>query len=119
MSGFARFNAVVLECHDPRALAEFYRAMTGWEIEDADDEWVTLRDGDNVRLSFQRAPGHLAPGWPDPSSPMQAHLDFHVDDLPKSVEQAIELGATLFDHQPGQAFTVLADPAGHPFCLCV
>ncbi|HEX6499521.1 MAG TPA: VOC family protein [Micromonosporaceae bacterium] len=119
MSGFARFYGVVLECQDPRALAEFYSALTGWELEYADDEWVTLRDGDNVRLSFQKAPGHIAPNWPDAASPMQVHLDFYVDDLTKSVDHAIALGATRFDHQPGESFTVLADPAGHPFCLCV
>ena len=44
--------AVVLDCPDPRALAEFYRALLGGEVTYADDDWVNLRDGGNVLLSF-------------------------------------------------------------------
>ena len=33
--------------------------------------------------------------------------------------EAVELGATIADHQPQQNVRVLLDPAGHPFCLCV
>jgi len=34
--------------------------------------------------------------------------------------KAVALGATKFAHQPGgDDFEVYADPAGHPFCLCV
>ena len=32
-------------------------------------------------------------------------------------ERAVELGATLADPQPGETWTVVIDPAGHPFCL--
>ena len=119
MSGIARLDATVLECPDPRALAEFYRGVTGWPVEDADDDWVTLGADPQVRLAFQRAPGHVAPRWPDESSSMQYHLDFYVDDLDAAEEKILKLGATKFDHQPGTSFRVYADPAGHPFCLCV
>ena len=30
---------------------------------------------------------------------------------------AVELGATLHEHQPQDDVRVMLDPAGHPFCL--
>jgi hypothetical protein len=68
-------------------------------------------------LSFQRAPGHQAPTWPDPASSMQAHLHFRVEDLDAAERAVLDLGATKFDHQPAAFSRVYADPAGHPFCL--
>jgi predicted enzyme related to lactoylglutathione lyase len=123
MGGIASVHAVVLECPDPRELARFYRDLTGWSIMDEDDpDWNTLKDSGEggIRIAFQRAPGYQPPVWPDPASPMQFHLDFDVEDLDSAEEQALKLGATKFDHQPSPAnFRVYADPAGHPFCLCV
>ena len=64
MPAIAKMRAVVLDCPDPRALAEFYRALVGGDVTYADDDWVNLRDGGNVLLSFQRAPDYQAPDWP-------------------------------------------------------
>jgi hypothetical protein len=51
---------------------------------------------------------------------MQLHLDFSVDNLDRAEVIALELGATRFNTQPDpEHFRVFADPAGHPFCLCV
>ena len=57
-------RAVVLDCPNPRALAEFYPALVGGDITYADDDWVNLHDGGNVLLSFQRAADYQAPDWP-------------------------------------------------------
>jgi catechol 2,3-dioxygenase-like lactoylglutathione lyase family enzyme len=118
MTGIARMAGVAFEARDPFRLAEFYRDLTGMKITDPDDDWVTLQGDDGSVLSFQRAPGHVPPRWPDPTSSMQAHVDFEVDDLDEAEKVALDLGATKFDHQPGTSFRVFADPAGHPFCLC-
>ena len=54
---------------------------------------------------------------------MQMHLCFHVvdpDDLETHRRRALELEATLLLHrtdEPEEPLYVLADPAGHPFCL--
>jgi hypothetical protein len=117
-----RLTGVVLECPDPRALAEFYSQITGWQIVNTDPEWYSIGETAETRprLSFQLAPGHQPPHWPDPASSMQFHLDFTVDDLDSAEQAAIGLGATKFDEQPDpQSFRVFADPVGHPFCLCV
>ena len=119
----ARMRSVVLDCPNPRTLAEFYRELVGGEITHADDEWVNLRDGAQVILSFQRAAGYRPPVWPDGDPPQQFHLDVTVDDIDDAERQVLELGATKHDVQPGDAveddnFRVYLDPVGHPFCLC-
>lgn len=53
---------------------------------------------------------------------MQMHLDFSVssrEELERHRERALALGATLvLDRtEASEALYVLADPAGHPFCL--
>ena len=80
MQAIARMRAVVLDCPDPRALAEFYRALMGGEITYADDDWVNLRDGGNVLLSFQRAPDYKAPDCPNAEHGQQFHIDATVGD---------------------------------------
>lgn len=119
MSSTIKVRSIVYECPDPSALAEFYSTITGWEVAYADDEWVTVKEGDVVRLCFQKAPGFQPPTWPDPASPMQMHVDFTVDDLDETEKVVIAAGARKFDFQPGDDFRVFADPVGHPFCLCL
>ncbi len=117
MPDIARFSLVALDCPDPRALAEFYAAITGWEVDRDDGEWVQLRSNGGATLAFQRAPGHRPPMWPSDDHPQQAHLDFDVPDLDVGEEQVLALGARKADVQPGTTFRVYLDPAGHPFCL--
>lgn len=97
------------------ALVEFYTAITGWEVDRDDGEWVQLRSDGGATLAFQRAPGHRPPMWPSDDHPQQAHLDFDVPDL--DVGEGQVLGARKADVQPGTSFRVSLDPAGHPFCL--
>jgi catechol-2,3-dioxygenase len=119
----ARMRSVVLDCPNPRSLAEFYRQLVGGEIAHADDEWVNLRDGAQVILSFQQVAGYRPPAWPDGDPPQQLHIDVTVDDIDDAERQVLELGATKHEVQPGEAeedgnFRVYLDPVGHPFCLC-
>jgi catechol 2,3-dioxygenase-like lactoylglutathione lyase family enzyme len=118
MSDSIKFGSVALECPDARKLAAFYVEITGGTVIKAYEEWVTVRcPGGNI--DFQTSPGYQPPAWPDPSSPMQMHLDFLVDDADAAEARVLAAGATKFDHQPGDHFRVYADPAGHPFCLCI
>ena len=62
---------VVIDCPQPRALAEFYRAAFGWsyvpghEEDDPDgDDWLQLRaPGGAPLLAFQRSDAPVTP-WP-------------------------------------------------------
>ncbi|MBC9225673.1 VOC family protein [Aeromicrobium sp. 636] len=113
-------SGVALEGRDPAALAAFYSAVTGWPILHSDEDWYSIGAPDGAfHLSFQLAPEHEPPAWPDPASSIQAHLHVRVDDLDAAEARVLELGATRFAHQPNpDGSRVFADPAGHPFCLC-
>ncbi len=120
MEPIARFSLVALDCADPEALASFYGAICGWEVddnEDDEDDWVVLRSSVGATLAFQRVKGHRPPDWPGNVHPQQAHLDFDVADLDVGEAQVLALGARKTEFQPGQTFRVFLDPAGHPFCL--
>lgn len=97
----------------------------GGDRENADDpDWLVLLTAQGQRLlAFQRVETLHRTTWPSPQVPMQMHLCFHVedpDDLETHRRRALELGATLLLHrtdEPEEPLYVLADPAGHPFCL--
>lgn len=121
-----RFDIVALDTPDPVGLACFYCELLGWHVENADDDWVTIRGdagtgaGGGGRLAFQLAADFVAPTWPEPGVSQQVHLDLAVDDLATAGDHAESVGARRV-HGPGreQDYWVYLDPAGHPFCLCV
>jgi len=132
----ARFPVVVLDCPDPKALAEFYGALLGWEVQpggsdggdgdnaDGDDgeddgSWWSIRADYGDSMAFQAVRGYRAPEWPGQEHPQQMHIDVVVDDLDAAEAAVLDLGATKHAHQPGTTFRVFLDPAGHPFCLCL
>lgn len=121
MARIAHFSLVALDCPDPLALANFYAAITGWEVRDepgADGEWVLLRAPSGApTIAFQRALDHVPPVWPSADHPQQAHIDFDVPDLDEGERAVLALGARKTEFQPGTTFRVYLDPAGHPFCL--
>jgi catechol-2,3-dioxygenase len=126
-----KLGNVVIEARDPRGLARFYSELLSVPITYEDGDWVDVGGEDGaVKLSFQHAPGHEPPRWPDPASSMQYHLDIDVDDVEEAEAKALALGATRLPwgsaeeeakgiREPSDTgFRVYADPAGHPFCLC-
>lgn len=108
---------VVLDARDFVGLSAFYRELAGWTEHHADDEWVALDTGDGWRICFQYAPDDTPPQWPDPDHPQQAHLDLRVPELDPATDRAVALGATLL--RRNETWHTLADPAGHPFDLCL
>jgi catechol 2,3-dioxygenase-like lactoylglutathione lyase family enzyme len=115
---FAKNPTFVLDCPDPAALARFYGDMLGWEVKD-DGDWAEIRADFGMCICFQQVEDYRAPEWPGQEHPQQVHIDVVVDDLDEGEKQALAIGATKHDHQPGTSFRVFLDPAGHPFCLCV
>jgi catechol 2,3-dioxygenase-like lactoylglutathione lyase family enzyme len=108
----------VLDCPDPRALADFYAGLLGMRVNEDGDDWVVigLRPGDR-QLAFQRAATWVPPEWPDPTRPQQAHLDIRVDDVDAAEKAVLAAGGRRLPAEVEQGFRVFADPAGHPFCL--
>ncbi|MGW0608200.1 VOC family protein [Streptomyces sp. NPDC002644] len=117
MAPIGKLAAVTLDAPDPKALAAFYGALTGWDslYESEDFLLIGAADGSG-RIGFQRVESLKRPSWPGDDK--QIHLDFSVSDTDEAVERLTALGATRPDHQPGEGkWVVLIDPAGHPFCV--
>ncbi len=119
-----------IDCENPRVLADFYAAITGYELKlpasDVAQVWLELIDSNQqVKIAFQKITNYQAPTWPEGDPPQQMHLDFIVDDLSKAELEVLTLGATKAEFQPGSPphdeyeyeFRVYLDPEGHPFCL--
>ncbi len=126
----------VLDCTNPRLLAEFYRRLLGLAYRggdepaesgpDPDRNWIVLLGPSGERaLAFQQVDELPPTTWPQPGVPQQMHLDLTVADraeLDAQHERAIALGARpVLDRSddPVEPLRVYADPAGHMFCLFV
>ncbi|MEO6604351.1 MAG: VOC family protein [Aeromicrobium sp.] len=108
----ARLHHLIFDVANPRAAAEFWSALLGNPITYDDGEFVVVADSDkHSGIAFQLAPGRVAPTWPGPAVPQQAHLDVAVDDVAQAGLEVVALGARHL------ADNTYADPAGHPFCL--
>jgi catechol-2,3-dioxygenase len=117
----AKLGAVVLDCPDPHALATFYAAVLGGTPKAGDEGWVDLEGHGGAPLSFQEAPGHVPPQWPQEAHSQQFHLDLTVEtaEMDAVEKEVLALGATVLDAEDRtRGWRVYADPAGHPFCLC-
>ncbi|MEU8959977.1 VOC family protein [Streptomyces sp. NPDC048518] len=122
---FATLRNVVLDCPEPRRLAEFYAQIIGGTIED-DGDWVDLVLPGRVKVSFQRVTDLRPPEWPrSDANAQQVHLDLDAGRTMEEIEAAekkvLALGARpldLDDDGGKRDFRVYADPVGHPFCLC-
>lgn len=120
-----KLYAVTLDCENPYELAKFYADLLQWEIPFFDDEYACvgapgMNQGAYPGITFQKNPEYKPPVWPlEPEAQQQmAHIDFAVNDLKKAVQYALHCGATIADEQFSDSWTVMFDPAGHPFCLC-
>ena len=133
MPEFPHLLHTAIDTTDGRGLAEFYREFLGLRYRpgdeppsdgsEDDDSWLVLVDADgNRKVAVQRVDSLPRSTWPSHEVPMQLHLDFSVssrDELERQKERAIALGATvLLDRtEEPEGLYVLADPAGHPFCI--
>lgn len=115
-------DMVVLDTDDPGGLSRFYCGLLGLEVEEEDEDWVTLGSADGrssgVRLAFQLAINYRRPTWPSAEVPQQYHLDLRVENLEAASAYAESLGATRLRNAGGESYVVFTDPSGHPFCLC-
>lgn len=112
--GGLRLVGISLDALDHRALADFYVTLLGGELLWANDGSAGVQTG-GYTLVAQHVPGHREPAWPGTSI---LHLDLSGDvPVAESVAWAVRCGARVADHQPDPRWTVLLDPAGHPFCI--
>lgn len=136
MTDFPQLLHTAIDTTDVRGLAEFYRELLGLQYRPGDEppadgteddaDWLVLVDSGGRRgLAFQEVERLERTTWPEHDVPMQLHLDFTVPsraELERHRERAEALGAqVLLDRtdDPDEPLYVLADLAGHPFCVFV
>ena len=95
---------VVIDCEDATTMSAFYAEL--------------LRGDPVPELAFQEVSPYLAPRWPEPAFPAQMHFDIKVSDRTNVQERIERLGSVRLAPRGGSC-PVYADPAGHPFCLCL
>ncbi|MEQ1699045.1 MAG: VOC family protein [Ilumatobacteraceae bacterium] len=108
-----RLDEVVIDCHDPMHLAEFWQRMLGGYVVRQSHEWVALEPPTGITVSFQLVPEAK-------TVKNRVHLDIDVGDLAEATAAAVAAGATvvgepMYDELGG--FQVMADPEGNEFCL--
>jgi hypothetical protein len=120
-----------VDATDCRGLAEFYRQFLGLHYRPGDEGtdaagWLVLLDSQGKRvLAFNQVETLARSTWPTDEVPKQMHHDYRVasvEELERQRQRAQDLGATLlYDRSAdeGEPLYVLADPAGHPFCILV
>lgn len=112
----SRFAVLAIDAVRPEVVAEFWCAVLGWEIAEADAEVISIAPPDR--------------GWPtidvcavpEPKTVKnRLHLDLRADGSSTADElhRLLELGAKRVDigQGPDVSWVVLADPEGNEFCL--
>ncbi|MGW0828394.1 VOC family protein [Streptomyces sp. NPDC002845] len=113
-----RFLSVDFDCADPAELARFYGNALGLPVLYSSDDFVLLGRQGSPGLGFVRQADYQPPTWPEATQGKQAHIELGVDDLDAAQARMLALGAVEPSFQPQpDAWRVLLDPAGHPFCL--
>ncbi len=107
-------HEIVVDCSNPEALARFWQALIGGEVEVESPDWVVLDgDDDGFFIGFQRVPD-VKPGK------NRIRLDVDVDDLDTAIDEAEQLGARKLgdvDENPQGTFQMMVDPGGNEFCF--
>ncbi|ACZ29180.1 Glyoxalase/bleomycin resistance protein/dioxygenase [Xylanimonas cellulosilytica DSM 15894] len=117
--GVGTIDAVVLDVPDVDVAGEFWTTLLGGRViqELSDGQWLTIGTREGWMVAAQPAPNLVPAQWPSQEHPQQLHLDLRVPDLAAATSAAVDLGATLL--RENATWNTLADPAGHPFDLCL
>ena len=109
----SRWWTVVVDSHDPAALARFWLAVLDWTIFYEGDDGVFITKPD------QSFPGiGFVPVSEPKATKNRLHIDLAPDDQAAEVERIVALGATKVDIGQGDVgWVVLADPEGNEFCV--
>ena len=108
-------DALTFDCADHRRVADFWAAVLGYRVADADDEGTLIEDpaGRGWPLLFQVVPEGKA-------VKNRLHLDLRSSaSMAAEVERVKALGATELRYVEGGGsfWTVMLDPEGNEFCV--
>src|SRR5699024_7972791 len=112
----SRPAVIVIDAARPRLVADFWRAVLGWEVVESDADGISVAPGDGSWPGidvFQVPEGK--------SIKNRLHLDLRADgsSTEDELQRLLNLGARRGDvgQGPEVSWVVLADPAGNEFCL--
>ena len=112
----SKIGDVVIDCADPKRLAEFWKAVLDWRPIHQSEEVIVMAgpSGSGPTLIFLRVPEAK-------TVKNRVHID--INPVGCTVEQEAErlvgLGAYRIDIGQGdQPCVVMADPEGNEFCVC-
>ena len=112
----AVLREIVLDCTDPRRVADFWSQVLGWEVQEEDGVLWMSESGapfPDLLLVFIRVPEAK-------TVKNRVHLDVSPVgcDRDEEVARLEKLGARRVDVGQGEApWVVLADPEGNEFCV--
>jgi len=116
----ATLLAVIVDCHDPLRVAEFWAQALAWKVAERNPDEYGVRDpaGHDPGLYFMKVPEPKA-------GKNRLHLDIlTAGPLEDEVARLVEAGATLVESRQDPAsyanpdtWTVLRDPEGNEFCV--
>jgi predicted enzyme related to lactoylglutathione lyase len=108
--------AIVIDCHDPAALAAFWTAAAGWPVQQVEADFASLRAPSGTGPFLELL---LDPGAKTVKNRLHPDVAPYLDgDVADEVERLRELGATLADVGQGDVpWMVLADPEGNELCV--
>ena len=109
-----RWEAVIVDAHDPQALAAWWARTLGWELLEPNPAGVEVRSPEG------RAPSLFFTAVPEAKSGKnRLHLDLYADDQSATVDDLLARGATRADvgQAPDALDVVPRDPEGNEFCL--
>jgi len=108
-----RIDEVVIDCSCPRALAEFWSAVLGGQVQERVSTWCFIDPPGWTRLAFQKVPE-------DKVAKNRLHLDVEVPDIPAATRAAESFGARRaggLQHDSAGSFQVMLDPEGNEWCM--
>ena len=111
----AFISNVTFDCQDPRRLAQFWGAVTGYTVLVEQDDFVALQAPDSRglrRILFYRVPEPKA-------SKSRMHVDLAAKEPDAEIERLVALGAQIVERRDGHgaSWTVMLDPEGNEFCI--
>ncbi|MEU6045794.1 VOC family protein [Streptomyces griseus] len=122
----SKFTELAIDCADPAALARFWCAVLGYEVQDADEEDGVVMIGSPEAPEGKSRPGPVPPALTfarvaeGKSVKNRLHIDVNPTDREQGeeVERLLALGARRADVGQGDAhWVVLTDPEGNEFCV--
>jgi len=109
--------SLVLDCRDPKALAEFWAPALGYKDVGSVENYTLLvpEAVPGPRLLLQRVPE-------EKDGKNRMHLDIHTADIEAEAARLELLGARRVETEPrsefGHAWVLMSDPEGNEFCVC-